>query len=205
MIMNTLRIFFILVLLTIHGQLTSQTVVKMDMPPQADQPIQVIALFDEEIPEGIPVVLGLMGYEIEGGMTPYHFEWMLNGEVISTTDIAVFTPQLGDDLVLKVTDNNVCSASTAFNLKVAGIPKPNTDDNEFVRIFPTVVRNEIQVVFNKSPQQESLVRIFSVSGKLVFMYSVTDSTIINPIMEPGIYFVSVKMGEHHKIEKIIAL
>lgn len=203
--MKGFNIFSTLILLLLFSNLTAQTVVKMDMPPQADQPLQVVALFDEELPEGVPVVLGLMGYDIAGGITPYFYEWLLNGEVISTSDVAIFTPHVGDDLVLTVTDNNVCSASTAFNLKIAEIPGPEQNENDFVRIFPTMVRNEIQIEFDGSPQQESLVRIFSVSGKMVFEQTTTESILIHPILEPGIYFVSVKSGVLHKIEKIIAL
>jgi hypothetical protein len=125
--------------------LRAQTVVKMELPPQADEPLKVVALFDEEIPEDIPVVLGLMGYNVEGGNAPYLFEWLLNGVVISTTDVAVFTPKKGDDLVLKVTDNNICSASTAFNLKVASLPKNNKEAGESIVLYPTVVKQELFV------------------------------------------------------------
>jgi hypothetical protein len=203
--MNRLKIFVNLILLLIFSNLTAQTVVKMDMPSQADQPLQVLALFDEELPEGIPVVLGLMGYDIAGGITPYTYEWLLNGEIISTNDVAIFTPSVGDDLVLTVTDNNVCSASTAFNLKIAEIPGPEQNENDFVRIFPTMVKSEIQIEFDELPQQESLVRIFSLSGKMVFEHTTAESTLIYPALEPGIYFVSVKSGLLHKIEKIVAL
>ncbi len=203
--MKTAILYTGLLLMMAFSQLPAQTVVKMDILPQSDQPLQVVALFDEELPEGVPVVLGLMGYDIAGGITPFTYEWLLNGEVISTSDVAIFTPHVGDDLVLTVIDNNVCSASTAFNLKIAEIPGPEQNANDFVRIFPTIVRNEIQIEFDESPQQELLVRIFSVSGKMVFEQTTTESILIHPMLEPGIYFVSVKSGALHKIEKIVAL
>src|SRR5680860_816539 len=111
--MRTIKVFLFLVIgFTVSG-ISAQTVVKMDMPEQADFPLEVVALFDEEIPEGIPVVLGLMGYDVEGGITPYSFEWTQNGDVVSTTDIVIFTPAKGDDLSLTISDKNKCRATTS--------------------------------------------------------------------------------------------
>lgn len=182
--------------------LRAQTVVKMELPPQADEPLKVVALFDEEIPEDIPVVLGLMGYNVEGGNAPYLFEWLLNGVVISTTDVAVFTPKKGDDLVLKVTDNNICSASTAFNLKVASLPKNNKEAGESIVLYPTVVKQEL---FVELPQisQRTLVRIFNLIGAVVYETFLSGNARLDLNLVSGTYFVSVKSGDLHKVEKII--
>jgi hypothetical protein len=183
----------------------AQTVVKMDMPEQAEFPLEVVALFDEEIPEGIPVVLGLMGYDITGGMEPYQFEWMLNDEVISTTDMAVFTPQQGDDLALRITDNNICSTSTAFNLKISSLPHHGNDSDNFIRIFPTLVKSEIQIEFTGSPHPNALLRIFNMGGKKVWEQHLGGNTRLFPALNPGTYFVSVRSGNRNKVEKIIVL
>jgi len=202
--MNSFKIFSGLILLLLGSMLAAQTVVKMDMPPQADEALQVVALFDEELPEGVPVVLGLMGYDFSGGMAPFNFEWMLNGEVISTNDIAIFTPHTGDDLVLKITDNNACSASTAFNLKISSIPKPEDEGLENIRIYPTMVKDEIFIELPQSDVSISQVRIFDVTGKLVFEQDLQGSTRIFPGLDSGIFFVSVRMNEKHKVEKVTA-
>ncbi|MBN2635200.1 MAG: T9SS type A sorting domain-containing protein [Prolixibacteraceae bacterium] len=195
---------FILLMLTISLQsVWAQTVVKMDMPPQADQPLKVVALFDEEIPEGIPVVLGLMGYDVEGGKTPYLFEWLLNGEVISTSDIAIFTPNKGDDLELKVTDNNKCRANTSFNLKVASLP--GSDNNtETIKIYPTVVSNFIHLEVASNSGDKAWLRILDIQGKLIQQEYVSESRDIDVDLDPGTYFVYVKYGELNKVQKIIA-
>lgn len=202
--MKKLRIFAGCMLLLLFSQLSAQTVVKMDMPTQADHPLEVVALFDEEIPEGIPVVLGLMGYDVDGGLTPYSYEWILNDEVISTNDIAIFTPQTGDNLVLTITDQNICSASTTFDLKIASVPGASSDHSEDIRIYPTLVQNELFIGFPSASAAESHVRIFDVSGKLVFETHLQSSSKIFPGLETGIYFVSVKMNDKHKVEKITA-
>lgn len=183
----------------------SQTLVKMDLPRQAEQVLNVVALFDEELPEGIPVVLGLMGYDVEGGITPYTFEWLLNDEVISTSDIAVFTPKQGDDLVLSVSDKNHCRATTAFNLKALIVPKtPDEGGEEEIKVYPTVFTGELTIEIPESAHKKALVRIFTLSGTMVCQEYLPESTSLFLNLIPGTYFISVKTEEQHKLEKIIA-
>ncbi|MDA3815771.1 MAG: T9SS type A sorting domain-containing protein [Prolixibacteraceae bacterium] len=203
--MRTIKTFLFLVSVFTLNSIAAQTVVKMDMPKQADQPIKVVALFDEEIPEGIPVVLGLMGYDVEGGISPYLFEWMLNGEVVSTNDIVIFTPNIGDDLSLKVIDNNKCRASTSFNLKVARIPQNPTDGEiENIQVYPTMVTDFIHIKIPPTEGKKALVRIFNINGETVHQEYISESTRINTNLTSGTYFVSVRIGDAHKVEKIIA-
>ncbi len=202
--MRTIQIFLILVSMFLWNSISAQTIVKMDLPQQSDQPIKVVALFDEEIPQGIPVVLGIMGYDIEGGITPFLFEWLLNGAVVSTNDIVIFTPKKGDDLSLKVTDNNKCRATTSFNLKIAGIsPNPNTEEDEKIEVYPTVVTNYIWIKLPELENKKALMRIFNLAGQVVHQESLTKSTELNVNLSPGTYFVSIRAGEIHKVEKII--
>src|SRR5690606_6259664 len=99
----TLALSFI----AVHAAL-AQTGVKMEVPPQAQEPLAVVVLFDEQVPEGIPVVLGLMGYDVTGGIEPYTYEWIQHGTVIGTGDIVVITPAKGDKFELNATDKNRC-------------------------------------------------------------------------------------------------
>jgi len=202
--MNTKKTFLLFALAVVWSTAHSQSVVKMDLPMQADQALHVVALFDEELPEGIPVVLGLMGYEVEGGLMPYLFEWLLNDEVISTSDIAVFTPQKGDDLVLSVSDNNHCRASTAFNLKALIVPKNPDEDEENIHVYPTVFTHEIFVRFPETAHKKALVRIFNMKGSVLYQEYLPESKSIALNVQPGTYFISVKTGELHKVERIIA-
>ncbi len=179
----------------------AQTVVKMDLPLQADRPLTVVALFDEELPEGIPVVLGLMGYDVEGGMSPYSFEWILNGEVISTEDIAIFTPKEGDDISLNVMDDNHCRATTAFNLKTI---RGSQTEEDNIRVYPTLFSQEITVQFPKTEGENALIRIFDMKGITVFQDYLEESSSLPLHLNPGSYFISVKSAGHHKVQKIIA-
>ncbi|NCB09825.1 MAG: T9SS type A sorting domain-containing protein [Bacteroidia bacterium] len=185
---------------------SAQTVVKMNMPPQAKDPLQVIVLFDEEVPEGMPVVLGLMGYSVSGGMTPYTYEWMQNGKVIGTGDVVIVTPAKGDKIELKATDKNKCYSTMAFSLKVISrSPGANTQKNDSYTISPTLVKNG--VIHIGLPDAENKlkanVRIFDTNGTLKHQSFITGSSDITFGLPTGNYFVSVQTDDFHKVEKII--
>ncbi len=204
--MRTIKAFLFLAFVLAFNNTSAQTVVKMDMPLQADHPLNVVALFDEEIPEGIQVVLGLMGYDIEGGMAPYKYEWLVNGTIASTHDILIFTPKKGDDLSLKVIDNNKCRATTSFNLKFAKIPQnPNKEEVEGIEVFPTVVKGFLQIKFKPMVGKKALIRIFNSDGRVVHQEYISESAQVDVNLPAGTYFVSVKIGGLHKVEKVIAL
>ena len=185
---------------------SAQTVVKMNIPPQAKDPLQVIVLFDEEVPEGMPVVLGLMGYSVSGGMTPYTYEWMQNGKVIGTGDVVIVTPAKGDKIELKATDKNKCYSTMAFSLKVISrSPGANTQKNDSYTISPTLVKNG--VIHIGLPDAENKlkanVRIFDTNGTLKHQTYITESTDVTCALPPGNYFVSLQTNDFHKVEKII--
>ena len=185
---------------------SAQTVVKMNMPPQAKDPLKVTVLFDEEVPEGMPVVLGLMGYSVSGGMTPYTYEWMQNGKVIGTGDVVIVTPAKGDKIELKATDKNKCYSTMAFSLKVISrSPGANTQKNDSYTISPTLVKNG--VIHIGLPDDENKlkanVRIFYTNGTLKHQTYITESTDITCTLPPGNYFVSLQTDDFHKVEKII--
>ncbi len=186
----------------------SQTIVKMDVPLQSDEPVRVVALFDEEIPEGIPVVLGLMGYEASGGIEPYTFEWLHNGKVVSTSDVAIITPAKGDALTLKVTDKNRCSSTSAFNLRVAtrSLFESNDTDNGNIKIYPTLINSGETIHIDFSGQEvpvDALVRIFDTIGVMKYETRVYQNAQLNLSLTRGIYFISVKTGKIHQVRKFI--
>lgn len=182
----------------------AQTIVKMDLPAQADNPLSVVTLFDEALPGGIPVALGLMGFDVEGGISPYQYEWLLNGTVVSTEDIVVFIPQSGDDMVLQVTDQNHCTASVALNLITGGIPRHQVAGEKNISVYPTVFKDEIFIRYPETIVQMAHVRIFNMGGVMVYEAKLQESGSLQLNLIPGAYLVSVKTGTLHKVEKITA-
>jgi len=193
------------VLMVSFSFVQAQTVVKMTLPPQADEPLQIVVLFDEEVPEGIPVVLGLIGYKVTGGIEPYTYEWIQNGNVIGTGDIVVITPVKGDRFELEATDKNKCHSTTSFSMKV--IRKANGQNQPIpgLRIYPTLVKDNI--IHIDLPESDSPlnanIRIFNVKGVLMFQIFSDESYTVNHYLPDGIYFVSVATDEFHKVVKII--
>ena len=185
---------------------SAQTVVKMNMPPQAKDPLKVTVLFDEEVPEGMPVVLGLMGYSVSGGMTPYTYEWMQNGKVIGTGDVVIVTPAKGDKIELKATDKNKCYSTMAFSLKVISrSPRANTQKNDSYTISPTLVKNGVIHIGlpDADNKLKANVRIFDTNGALKHQTYITESTDITCALLPGNYLVSLQTNVFHEVEKII--
>ena len=205
--MKIMKLSLVLPALFVCFHIQAQTVVKMNLPPQSDVPLQVVALFDEEIPEGIPVVLGVLGYDITGGIEPYQFEWQHNGSVVSTSDMAVITPAKGDALTLRVIDKNKCSSSTAFNLRVAtrSLFALNETGDGNIRIYPTLVSAgfiHIDLPYEEEPAN-ALVRIFDFSGAIRLQIRISQDKQLPLTLRRGTYFISVKTEKAHIVKKII--
>ncbi len=181
----------------------AQTVVRMKMAGQARERIKVVALFDEEIPESVPVVLGVMGYSVTGGVTPYKFEWLQNGKVISTGDVAVVTPSRGDRLDLNVTDATGCSATTSFNLKVASrqVFDQQQDDGS-IRVYPTLIEDVVNVMVDDD-KESALVRFFCLNGQTHLSQTISGSSTISVNLPAGVYFVSVQTAQKHIVKKVV--
>jgi len=177
----------------------------MAVPTQAKEQVKVVVLFDEEVPEGMPVVLGLMGYNVTGGIEPYTYQWVQNGNVVGTGDLVIITPQKGDQFSLKVIDKNKCHNTTSFNMKV--ISRVNGQNGEIngIKVYPTIIKDDqIHINMEKSDKMKNAnIRIFDVKGNLMYQTFVTESYTIDHYLLAGTYFVSVKIDDLHKVTKII--
>jgi hypothetical protein len=195
----------IILLLSLYVLAGAQTVVKMSVPEQASEPLQVVVLFDELVPEGMPVVLGLMGYSVVGGIEPYSYQWVQNEVVIGTGDVVVITPKKGDQFYLKATDKNKCYSTTAFNLKVGSRNDEQEKSDNGFKIFPTIIKdNQINIeIPNFEIPTEVNVRIFGVSGNLLYQRYTYESFVVNHNLVNGIYFVSVRTDKLQKVAKVI--
>jgi len=110
------KYFKILIVLLSSLMATAQTVVRMRMPAQSENALSVATLYNEALPTGVSIVLGVVGYEINGGTAPYQYEWLKNNQVISTGEVAVIVPEKDMNYVLRVKDKNGCSVENAINV-----------------------------------------------------------------------------------------
>ena len=203
--MNMKQIILVLgLVLSAIFTLQAQSLVKMNVPKQSDKPLQVVALFDEEIPEGMPVVMGVMGYKVIGGMSPYTFEWLQNGAVVGTNDIVVLHPRRGDQIDLRVKDTNRCVSSTSFNLRFSTLPKSEEGTGE-IRVFPTLVSNGlIHVTLPESENPSpALIRIFDVNGALCYTQTSSSSLDMQVNLQAGMYFVAVTSDGKQMVVKVV--
>ncbi len=184
----------------------SQTIVKMNLPQQAKESLKVVVLFDEEIPGGMTVVLGLMGYQVNGGTAPYSFEWYQNGKLIGKEDVVSLIPANGDQLTIKVTDKNRCFSQSSVRMKVKSVLENEKEDfSGGIKIYPTLISDrKIHISLPKLKVNETaLVRFIDMSGKVKTSNSILESQAINFELPSGSYFISVVTDEFHKVEKIV--
>ncbi|MDD2284252.1 MAG: T9SS type A sorting domain-containing protein [Paludibacter sp.] len=193
-----MTIAFFLLLMPVH----SQTVIRMRMPQQSEQALEVVTLFSEALPVGIPVVLGVIGFDITGGTTPYLLEWLRNDTVVATGEVAVVTPKVGSTYMLRVSDKAGCFMEQALQLDTRSKVKANYLE-DIVKVSPTVISNELIVRVNSYFPLDARIRVFDTNGKLCFDQRLQGdfTTAIN--WDNGIYYVVISAGELHQVTKVI--
>jgi hypothetical protein len=179
----------------------------MSVPKQSEKPLQVVALFDEEIPEDMPVILGVMGYEVIGGVEPYSFEWLQNGTVVGTSDIVTVNPKKGDQIDLRVRDATRCFSSTSFKLRTVATLTGSEEGKGTggIRVYPTLVNDGIiHVALPESDDHaQTIIRIFDMNGALRYHQKTAGSIEIRANLQAGMYLVTVTTKGRHVVEKVV--
>jgi len=199
-----MKVIYLLILLltTCLLSLLSQTVVNMKMPVQSAEALDVAVLFDEPLPLDIPVVLGIIGFGINGGTNPYTYIWLKNDSIIGTGTTIVVTPTAGSTYTLRVTDKNKCVINNSLN--ISAIKKaPGSNLIEQLKIFPTIVSDHINIEFSKFVPENTQIKIFDLKGIQHFQQNITGSTTIYPQLVQGEYFVVIESIGKYSVEKII--
>ncbi len=196
-------LYLLLTLLTTcFSSLFSQTVVNMKMPLQAAEALEVAVLFDEALPLDIPVVLGIIGFDIKGGTNPYTYVWLRNDSIIGTGNTIVVTPKAGSTYSLRVTDKNKCVINNSLNLST--IKKaPAFNRIEGLKVYPTMVTEYINIEFTEFVAENTQVKIFDMKGVLHMQQIITGSTTIYPKLMQGEYFVVIESTGKYSVQKII--
>ena len=181
---------------------SAQSIVKMRLPKQSEKPLQVVVLFDGEISGNASIVLGV-DYEIIGGVAPYSFEWLQNGAVVSTGDIAVVNPQNGDQIDLRVRDATRCFTSTSFKLGSTQTGSEDCKITSGIRVYPTLVNDGIIHVALSESDPQAIIRIFDMKGALRYRQTAAGSLEIRANLQPGMYLVAVTIKGKHVVEKVV--
>lgn len=182
----------------------SQTVIKMELPKQAEKTLQVITLYQEALPLNTTIVLGAIGYDVTGGYAPYSFVWMKNETTFATGDIAVFSPEKGSTYALKVIDKNNCSVINAINIDASSKVRANITENEGqILITPTVVTNHINIGFTDNSTSEARVRVFDNKGIEHLNMMIEGNTVIPVDLPSGAFFIVIEKDQQFTTRKFV--
>jgi len=181
---------------------TAQTVIRMKMPNQSENALTVATLYNEPLPTGVSIVLGVMGYEINGGSAPYQYEWLKNNQVIATGEIAVIVPEIGSNYVLRVKDKNLCSVENAINISSsAKVSKKYL--SETIKISVKQLSNTLSIDFKGFVPENTILSIFDVQGKLYLKQSIAENTTLPLNLTSAAYIVVIGNSELVHVQKII--
>ncbi len=174
----------------------------MRMPAQSENALSIATLYNEALPTGVSIVLGVVGYEISGGTAPYQYEWLKNNQIITTGEIAVIVPEKDMNYVLRVKDKNGCSVENAINVSSSAKVAKNYL-SETVKINLSQFSHQLSVDFKSFVPENITVSIFDLQGKLHTKQAIHESTIIPVQLSFGVYLVVVGNGQLYHVQKIM--
>jgi len=181
----------------------AQLVVNMKMPIQSAEPLRVAALFSEGIQAGYPVVLGIIGYSIEGGVEPYMYTWLKDNLEIGSGQTIVVTPVEGSSYSLRVTDKSNCVVSHALNVSALKKVRKQEQNTLKAKIYPTLVSTEINVEVSEFLPPQSRIKIFDFKGNLMLNQELIGNATIYPQLPAGNYFVVIEAADRYFVERVI--
>lgn len=181
---------------------TAQTVVRMRMPAQSENALSVVTLYNEALPIGVSIVLGVVGYEISGGTAPYQYEWLKNNQVIATGEIAVIVPEKNMNYVLRVKDKNLCSFENAINVTNSAKVAKNYL-SESVKFNIQQFTNQLSVEFKGFVPENTTLSVFDVHGMLYVKQAISENTTIPFQLPSGVYLAVIGNGQMYHVQKFI--
>jgi hypothetical protein len=180
----------------------AQTVVRMRLPTQSENALSVATLYNEALPTGVSIVLGVIGFEISGGKAPYQYEWLKNNQVIATGEIAVITPEKNMNYVLRVKDENLCIVDNAINVTNSAKVSKNYL-SETVKINIKDFTNQISIDFKGFVPENTTLSVFDFQGKLYAKQAISESSTIAVRLSSGAYLAVIGNGEMYHVQKIL--
>ncbi|HOU26676.1 MAG TPA: hypothetical protein PLD76_01310 [Paludibacteraceae bacterium] len=191
-------LFCIILMVSMSSPFVSiaQTVIKMELPKQTEKAFAVKTLFNEQLPTGDLVVLGALGYEIEGGATPYELAWYENNQLIAKGNIVAFKPQESAQYSLVVKDKNNCSKTLSINVDALKRAINDTQKpSNFVSLSPTLVKNHIMLRCHSEPIASVHLKFIDINRNIQFISEQGRS-----IAQELIFLIEAKIEKHKKEE-----
>jgi hypothetical protein len=199
--MKSLLPFIVLVLLYAQNTI-AQSVVRVRMPSQSEKALSVETLYQEELPIGVSIVLGVVGYEIKDGTAPYEYEWIKNNEVFAMGEVVVIKPEKGSSYVLRVKDKNMCIVENSIN--VSTVDKADKSYlSEIVKVRVQRFSTELSVEFESFVPENLHLHLFDLKGKLHLKKAIHGNTIIPIQLITGAYLVVLGNSQMYHVQKIL--
>ncbi len=199
-------LFCIILMVSMSSPFVSiaQTVIKMELPKQTEKAFAVKTLFNEQLPTGDLVVLGALGYEIEGGATPYELAWYENNQLIAKGNIVAFKPQESAQYSLVVKDKNNCSKTLSINVDALKRAINDTQKpSNFVSLSPTLEKDHIMLRCHSEPIASVHLKFIDINGNTCIETSITGSTYLPVSLASGLHIVLIQYGDNVWVEKIM--
>jgi hypothetical protein len=196
-------LFILIILFQICCQNTmAQSVVRVRMPAQSEKGLSVETLYNEALPTGISIVLGVVGYEIKGGTAPYQYEWLKNNQVIAMGEVVVINPERGSNYVLRVKDKNMCVIETSINVSNAS-KAAKSYLSETVKINVQQLAKELSIEFEAFVPENLNLHIFDLQGKLQMKQAIYGNCTVAMQLAAGAYLVVLGNEQMYHVQKII--
>lgn len=196
-------LFTIIICVLLCGQSTmTQSVVRMRMPAQSENALSVATLYNEALPTGISIVLGVVGYNIKGGTAPYQYEWLKNNQLIATGEIVVINPERGSNYVLRVKDKNKCVIETSINVSnAAKVAKSYL--SETLKINVQQFSKELSIEFEGFVPENLNLHVFDLQGKMHLKQAIYGNSTVPLQLTAGAYLVVLGNDQMYHVQKII--
>ncbi len=191
--------------MALYSMGAAQTLVKMDIGVQSEEPLSAEVLFNEGIPINMPTTLGEIGYAVHGGIYPFLCKWVENGDVIAEGNTAVISPAQGNNYSVIITDQNNCSVTLPIQLD-ATLKKQSGNSglspNDITISFDNISKN-ISIAFKEKMSEKNILRIYNLGGKMLLQQQITGNTEIPLNLPGGTYILCIENAEFRYVEKLL--
>ncbi|MFK7936803.1 MAG: choice-of-anchor B family protein [Saprospiraceae bacterium] len=131
------------------------------------------------------------------------FQWYRDGELVEGATESSFLPVNGRAFFATARDANGCLITSLEIIDVSNTE--NFTDNTTIKLYPTIVHNEVTVQIDNELSNEYQLQIFNVSGQLMQQQTVVNGRtfLSTEQLTVGIYFVHIFNENGRVVERII--
>lgn len=166
-----------------------------------------IVISDEVHPLPVPPVISFDGRLLSS--TPAkQYQWYYGGNALYNGKTRNYQPSLGGAYIVRVTDENGCTAdSNPFIVQITGAAEAEQNNEVFLQ--PNPVHEQLTVRIPGVEQRQVAIEIRNILGVVVMtipaqsVTGVYEQTIDVEYLPAGVYFLSIANGREHFVRKFV--